>query len=155
MHIDRLEVQLAQERAIAKRKLSEATTDLRANKQQYSKYQDFQLEHPDDYEKHHKGKLELYEQRANAANHSIKELEAELKRLEQGLPTEEEFYELIHSYLETMVFTDDLLATDIICNELVTNLRAGNDCVPVIKLNPPYNLMVDLPEISNGRGERT
>ena len=42
-----------------------------------------------------------------------------------------------------------------ICNELVTNLRAGNDTTPVIKLNPPYDLLVDLSEISTGRGERT
>ncbi len=44
---------------------------------------------------------------------------------------------------------------DAICNELVTNLRAGNDSVSVIKLNPPYDLMADLAEISTGRGERT
>ncbi len=40
-------------------------------------------------------------------------------------------------------------------NELVTNLRAGNDSVSVIKLNQPYDMMVDLAEISTGRGERT
>jgi hypothetical protein len=33
----------------------------------------------------------------------------------------------------------------------VSNLRAGNDSVSVIKLNPPYNLLVDLAEISTGR----
>lgn len=44
---------------------------------------------------------------------------------------------------------------DAVCNELVSNLRAGNDAVSVIKLNPPYNLLVDLAEISIGRGERT
>ena len=33
--------------------------------------------------------------------------------------------------------------------------HSGNDSVSVIKLNPPYNLMTDLDEISYGRGERT
>lgn len=31
------------------------------------------------------------------------------------------------------------------------NLRAGDSAVSVIKLNPPYNLLVDLAEISSGR----
>ncbi len=44
---------------------------------------------------------------------------------------------------------------DAVCNELVLNLRAGNDIIPVIKLNPPYDLLVDLAKVSTGRGERT
>jgi hypothetical protein len=30
-----------------------------------------------------------------------------------------------------------------ICSKFVTSLPAGNDSAPVIKLNPPYDLMVD------------
>ena len=54
-----------------------------------------------------------------------------------------------------MLQTSDIVKLDAICNELVTNLRAGNDSVSVIKLNPPYNLLVDLDKILIGRGERT
>ena len=41
-----------------------------------------------------------------------------------------------------------------ICREFVTNLRASNDSTPVIKLNPPYDLMMDLDKVSFGRGDR-
>ena len=44
---------------------------------------------------------------------------------------------------------------DAVYQELVLNLRAGDDAVSVIKLNPPYDLMVDLSKVSLGRGERT
>lgn len=37
-------------------------------------------------------------------------------------------------------------------SELVLNLRAGDDVISVIKLNPPYNLLVDLSKVSLGRG---
>lgn len=40
-------------------------------------------------------------------------------------------------------------------NEVVSNLRAGDDSVSVIKLNRPYDLLLDLGEVSTGRGERT
>lgn len=39
-----------------------------------------------------------------------------------------------------------------IYNKLVLNLRAGDNAVSVIKLNPPYYLMVDLEKISFGWG---
>lgn len=42
-----------------------------------------------------------------------------------------------------------------IYSEFVTNLRAGNDSTSVIKLNPPYDLMVDLDKVLVGRGDRT
>ena len=38
---------------------------------------------------------------------------------------------------------------------LLLNLRAGDNIVTQINLNPPYNLMVDLEKVSSGRGERT
>ncbi|MCA9347951.1 hypothetical protein KC867_00915 [Candidatus Saccharibacteria bacterium] len=44
---------------------------------------------------------------------------------------------------------------DAIYNEMATNLRAGDDYVSVITLDPPYDLMTDLTEISLGRVEHT
>jgi len=40
---------------------------------------------------------------------------------------------------------------DAVCNELVANLRVRNNAVPVIKLNPPYNMLMDLGKVSTGR----
>ena len=154
-YIDRLEVRLAQERAIAKRKLKEAKDDLRQNERQYAKYQEFQVDDPAGYKKHHSGKLEHHQSLVNAAEHNIEAAEDKLKELDTRLPTEKEFYELTNSYLLRLLNTTDLIEQDAICNELVSNLRAGNDFIPVINLNPPYNLMVDLAKISSGRGERT
>ena len=54
-----------------------------------------------------------------------------------------------------MLKTNDIMTLDTICNEFVANLRAGDDSTPVIKLNPPYDLMVDVAKIPLGRGERT
>ena len=61
----------------------------------------------------------------------------------------------MHSYLETVLKTTDLVEEDAVYQEVVSNLRVANNSVSVIKLNPPYNLMVDLSKISLGRGERT
>ena len=155
LHIGKLKIKLAQDKAIAKRKLAEAKNDLKANEKQYLRYQQFQLEHPAEYKKHHNGKLEHHQQLMNVAEHSINKNQKELDRLKTGLPTEEEFYELVHSYLSTLLNTTDLMEQDAVCNELVANLRVGDDSVSVIKLNPPYNLLADLPEISYGRGYRT
>lgn len=155
MHIDKVESRLIQDKAIAKRKLTEAKQDLRKNEQQYAKYQQFQVDHPDEYKQHHSGKLEHYEQLIGVAEHNVSQASKELERLSAGLPTEQEFYELINSYLLRLLKTTDLMEQDAICNELVSNLRAGDDCVSVIKLNPPYDLLADLPEILTGRGDRT
>ena len=155
LHVDKLRNRIAQDTAIARRKLAEAKNDLRINEKQYMKYQDFQVNQPEDYKRHHQGKLEHHQQLINVAEHSIKKHTQELEQLKAGLPTEDEFYELIDLYLLSMLNFNDLVELDAICNELVSNLRAGNDSVSVIKLNPPYNLLVDLGEISSGRGERT
>ena len=155
MHIDKIQSRLAQDKAIAKRKLSEAKQDLRKNELQYAKYQQFQVDHPAEYKKHHSGKLEHNEQLIAVAQHNIVSSETELKRLAVGLPTEQEFYELINTYLLRLLKTTDLMEQDAICNELVSNLRAGDNSVSVIKLNPPYNMLVDLAKVSTGRGERT
>jgi DNA invertase Pin-like site-specific DNA recombinase len=151
MYIDRLELKLAQERAIAERKLAEAKQDLKQQQKQYLRYQNFQIEHPDDYKKHHNGKLEHHQNLINVATHNIQANNDELDRLKTKLPSEKEFYELTNAYLLRLLRTDDMMEQDAICNELVSNLRAGNDSVSVIKLNPPYNLLVDLAEISTGR----
>lgn len=154
MYIDKLQIKLAQEKAIAKRKLTEARNDLRINEQQYLKYQQFQVDHPDEYKKHHEGKLELHQNLMNVASHNILEAEKELERLKHGLPTEKQFYELVNSYLKILLSTDDLMEQDAICNELVSNLRAGDDAVSVISLNKPYDLLADVAKISLGRGDR-
>ena len=75
--------------------------------------------------------------------------------LQKALPTREEFVELINSYLETILKTTDVVEEDLVYREVVLNLRANDNFISVIKLNPPYNLMVDLEKVPSGRGERT
>lgn len=75
--------------------------------------------------------------------------------MSRALPTKQQFVEIVRSYLETLLNTSDLVEEDLVYREVVLNLRAGNDCVSVIKLNPPYNLMVDLEKVPSGRGDRT
>jgi len=74
-----------------------------------------------------------------------------VEKLNQGLPTRQQFVELVRSYLETLLKTTDLIEEDTVYQELVLNLRAGDDVISVIKLNPPYNLLVDLDKVSLGR----
>jgi site-specific DNA recombinase len=155
MYIGRLESRIASDRAIVKRKLDQAKDDKRSNDKQYTRLLDFQVANPKEYEKHHKGRLDHYKQLSDLAQESIDENKEALEQLETALPTKKEFYELTKSKLLDLLNEDDILVLDAICNEFVTNLRAGNDSTPVIKLNPPYNLMADLPEILTGRGERT
>lgn len=145
-------MRLAQDKAIAERKLAEARQDFRTNERQYMKYQQFQIDHPEDYPRHHNGKLEHHQQLIDVAKFNIDKNKTELDKLAVGLPTEEEFYELIDSYLLTLLKTTDLMEQDAVCNELVSNLRAGNDCVSVITLNKPYDLLANLPSISTWSG---
>ena len=51
-YIDRIEKQVAIDKDIAKRKLSEAKAELIRQKDMYSKYQNFQVEDPETYKKH-------------------------------------------------------------------------------------------------------
>ena len=125
------------------------------NNKRYASYQEFQRDHPKEYAKHHNGKLEYHQNLINVAQASIKAANAELAQLKDALPTREQFFELTRSYLKTINETRDLLELDAVLNEVVLNLRAGDDSVSVIKLNPPYNMLVDLSKISFGRGERT
>lgn len=133
MYIERLKQKLAIDKEIAKRKLKDAKTELKLNEQQYSKYQNL----------------------INTYSTSVSNLQSELEKLNQSLPTRKEFVELVKSYLEILLKTKDLIEEDTIYQEMVLNLRAGDDAISVIKLNPPYNLMVDLSKISLGRGDKT
>jgi DNA invertase Pin-like site-specific DNA recombinase len=144
--ISRIEKQVAIDKDIAKRKLTEAKTELKRQKDMYSKYQTFQVEDPETYKKHHAGKLEFHQAQINAVNATITTTQKELDDLRKALPTREEFVELIHSYLKTILETSDLIEEDAVYRELVLNLRAGDNSVSVIKLNPPYDMMVDFSE---------
>lgn len=77
-----------------------------------------------------------------------------LMQLKAKLPTEEDFYELVHSKVLDMLSTTDIVALDMICNEFVVNLRAGNNSTSVIQLKKPYDSMVDLDSVSLGSGGR-
>ena len=70
--------------------------------------------------------------------------------LDEALPTREKFVELVNSYLETYLKMHDLVEEDLFYNNLVLNLRAGDNFIPVIKLNPPYDIMVDLEKFALG-----
>lgn len=152
MHINSLEQRIASDRAILTRKLAEAKQSLKNNEQQYARYQEFQVNSPSDYKKYHEGKLEQYQQLIHLDEEAIAENKAEIAKLDTALPTEQEFYELTRSKVLTMLKTTDIMTLDTICSEFVTNLRAGNDSTPVIKLKPPYNLMVELGSVTLGRG---
>jgi DNA invertase Pin-like site-specific DNA recombinase len=155
LYIHSLETKLATERAISVRKLQEAKKELTTNEERLVKYSDLHVEDREAYERYHKGKIEHHEQLIEIAKQSIEDNENRLNDLKTALPTEDEFYELTNLHLLDLLQTDDIMKLDAICNELITNLRAGDDSVSVIKLNPPYNMLVDLAKISTGRGERT
>ncbi len=154
MYIGRLESRIASRRAILERKLNQAKEDKRSNDKQYTRLLDFQVADPKAYEKHHKGRLDHYKQLSDLAQESIEENKEVLTELNTALPTKKEFYELTKSKLLDLLHEDDIVVLNAICSEFVTNLRAGNDSTPVIKLNPPYDLMVDLDKVTIGRGER-
>jgi hypothetical protein len=81
--------------------------------------------------------------------------ESELERVSRALSTGQQFVELVRLYLETVLQTKDLVEEDLVYREVVLNLRAGNDVVSVIKLNPPYNMMMDLEKVPSGRQKVT
>lgn len=155
MYIDRLESRIASRRAILERKLNQAKEDKRTNDKQYARLLDFQVADPKAYEAHHKGRLDHYKQLSDLAQESIDEHKEELAELNTALPSRNEFYELTKSKLLDLLHEDDIVVLNAICSEFVTNLRAGNDSTPVITLNPPYDLMVDLGKVVTGRGDRT
>ena len=105
-----------------------------------------------EYKQHHKGKLEFHQAQINSIEEIIKRLEDEKTQLSKALPTREEFVELINSYLETILKTTDVVEEDLVYREVVLNLRANDNFISVIKLNPPYDLMVDLSENTSWSG---
>ena len=152
-YIGRLEQKLAVDKEIAKRKLKDAKSELKKNQELYNRYKNFQVADPDAYNRHHKGSLEKHRDLIDAHTVSIEIIKRELAELSKDLPTEEQFVELVKSYLKTILSTKDLIEEDLVYQEVVLNLRAGDNAISVIKLNPPYNLMVDLDKIpTGGRG---
>jgi len=151
-YISRIEKQVSIDKDIAKRKLTEAKVELKRQKDMYAKYQIFQVDEPETYKKHHAGKLEFHQAQINAVNASITSMQKELDDLRKALPTREEFVELVHSYLKTILETSDLIEEDAVYRELVLNLRVRDNVVSVIKLNPPYDMMVDLSENTSWSG---
>lgn len=152
IYIERLEQKIATEKAVAQRKLRQASDDIKGAQKQYDKFINMHADYLDEYNKYHKGSIERYESLLTAYKAKQQEIKEELARLNEALPTREEFVELVHSYLETYLKMHDLMEEDLFYNNLVLNLRAGDDVIPVIKLNPPYDIMVDLEKISLGWG---
>jgi Site-specific recombinases, DNA invertase Pin homologs len=151
-HIDGIKAKYEQDLAIAKRKYGNAQREHSEAKKEFAKYQRFQVDDLANYKKFHNGKLEECQEKIKLAISNEEQLERKLDKLQVGLPTEQEFYELVDSYLLKLLNAGSILEQDAICNELVSNLRVGNDTVSVIKLNPPYDLLVDLDKISLGWG---
>ncbi|MCA9318796.1 hypothetical protein KDA06_04100 [Candidatus Saccharibacteria bacterium] len=154
-YIERLEQQIIVNKAIAERKLRQATTDVKKQQVEYDKYLNLHLNHTSDYNKYHKGKLEQTETLLNAYRATQEQSKKYLAKLKEPLPTREQFVELVNSYLKIATTTQDLVEEDAVYNEVVLNLRVRDDVVSVIKLNPPYDLMVDLEKITFGAGKRT
>ena len=152
LYIGRLQQKLSVDKEIAKRKLADAKAELKQQQTMYAKYQNLQVVSLEDYNKHHKGKLEHHQSLINAHTSSVAGLQKEIGRLNEALPTREEFVELINSYLETVLNTTDLIEEDAVYQEVVLNLRVADNTVSVIKLNPPYAMMVDLDNNSSWSG---
>ena len=131
-------------KATVSRKLSDAKKDSKLQRDFYSKYQNFQVSDSIEYKKHHNGKLEYHQSQIMSIEEMVSKLEDEKAQLNKALPTREEFVELINSYLETILKTTDVVEEDLVYREIVLNLRANDDFISVIKLNPPYDMMVDL-----------
>ncbi len=150
MYINGLEQRIASDKAVLKNKLAEALQQLKENERQYAKYQTFQLDDPEEYKKHHKGKLEHHKQLIEYYEEAAKDNKAELAELNVTLPTEQAFYELTKLKVLEFLKSTDITVLDTICNEFVSNLRAGNNSTTVIELKKPYDSMVNLDSISLG-----
>ena len=152
IYIGRLEQKIATDKAIAHRKLRQANDDIKDSQKQYDKFINMHADYLDEYNKYHKGSIERYESLLTGYKAKQQEIKEELAQLNAPLPTREEFVELVHSYLETYLKMHDLMEEDIFYNNLLLNLRAGDNVIPVIKLNPPYDIMVDLEKVTLGWG---
>ena len=54
-------------------------------------------------------------------------------------------------YQGTILKTTDVIEEDLVYRKVALNLRANDNFISVIKLDPPYNMLVDLTKISTGR----
>jgi DNA invertase Pin-like site-specific DNA recombinase len=152
LYIGRLEQKIAVDKEIAKRKLADAKAKLKQNEDTYARYQNLQLHNMDEYKRHHKGKLEHYQNLVAVSIASVDSISREIDKLNNALPTREEFVKLVHSYLETALNAKDLIEEDAVYQEVVSNLYVKDNVVSVIKLNPPYDMMVDFSENSSWSG---
>ncbi len=149
-YIRRLEKELAVKRETAKMKLKDAQKELQEQRDICSEYLIMQRKSIEDYNKSHKGKLEYHQDLVNVYAANVEAIKEEVKKLNAPLPTREQFVELIFGYLKTLVETNDIMEENEVYEELVLNLRAGDNSVSDIKLNPPYDMMVDLVKLSSG-----
>ena len=152
MYISGLESRIASDKAVLKNKLAQASQLLKDNERQYAKYQTFQLDDPEEYKRHHKGKLEHHKQLIDYYEEAVADNKAKLAELDVTLPSEAEFYELTQFKVLEFLKSTDITTLDTICNEFVANLRAGDNSTPVIELKKPYDSMVDLDKIPLGWG---
>lgn len=151
-YIESISFMHEQNLAIARRKHLDSKQEVIEAKTELRTYQSFQVNKTEDYEKFHKGKLEECQAYLDLAISREEQAKANLDKLSVSLPSEQEFYELVDSYLLKLLNATNIVEQDAICNELVSNLRAGDDSISVITLNPPYNLMVDYEKLSLGWG---
>lgn len=152
IYIERLEQDIAIKLAVAKRKLSAANESIKKERQAIAKFTNMHADHLDEYKKYHDGSIEQHQTLLAAYNSDQDLIKGEIARLKASLPTREEFVKLVDSYLLTYLKMHDLVEEDAFYNELVLNLRAGDNSISVINLNPPYDIMVDLEKVALGWG---
>lgn len=135
-----------------KSKIKEAEVTIKELEDKQRKLLSLQLDDLKSYEKYYSGKLEAVAERIKNQKLIKAQSEEKVKNLEKELPTKENFSNLIQSYLEILQNPKDIIAQDEVCKKVVSNLYVKNNFVSVIKLNPPYDSMVDLTKISSGWG---
>ena len=151
-YIDNIQQRKAEDIAINKHNLKLAKQDHKNYINRYNEAKSLRLSDPDTYNKHYGGSLEHFNELVSSTSKDIKRINTKISNLKEKLPSEVEFYELVDSYLLKLLSTDSIIEQDIICDELVDYIKVSNGFVSEIKLNPPYNLMVDLDELSLGGG---
>ena len=150
IYIDRLKQKNATEIAKAQRLLKQAKSSAQEAAKQRNKFVNSHAENPEEYRKYHNGKIEEYAALIAGYEDAAQAHQTKLDELTGKLPTQEQFVELVNSYLLTYRNMHDLVEEDAFYNEVVLNLRAGDESISVINLNPPYDIMADLDKISRG-----
>ncbi len=152
IYIDRLKQKNAVDIARAQRLLKQAKTSIRDAVKQRNKFINLHADNTEEYRKYHNGKIEEYTALIAGYEESARVQQDKLNELTGKLPSQEQFVELVNSYLLTYRNMHDLVEEDAFYNEMVLNLRAGDESISVINLNPPYDIMADLDKISLGWG---